>query len=943
VLGLLEPAVRRRTSRATANKWAPPFAIKVVTTADDMQKGSWCCLVGLLACWTMLSRRPRRALASIFVLGLVSASACTSDDLVGDQTSAEEVADEPPGTTEPRVDDELSRLGLNTTSADPFDRISVIGLGDELQIGEVELFMRGAPHGLDVDVPIPVFADLEDPTDAVVSVPFHPEDPLAGGEVELFFSRNGVEGQGIELRIGSMPPAPEAWNNFLGEFAEAIDRDAREAGTTADALAAAGFDDVPIELLPLKFAQSYLDDGTKNSLAGIYDSELLTDEDRVLLDAMTEQMDLGASLRPIEDELGASLRPIEDELGASLRPIEDELGASLRPIEDELGVTPTGLRSPVRAPSLNPSPIAAPSTPAPAQEGRRCRSSGITVDGAADLAAKLRKAQDWTISQGGPVEKVFTDISTVTTVGSFIPGIGWVIGAGGATFAAFEAYHNGVAGMYPSRVTSLSAELMIDEFREDFVIDGLWFDVMAVAESTGWEADAEVANVIFSAAGSAWSAVSGLGVLAGLGSDLGTHVGSNKGVEFIKTSDRAHLNFCAEQWDVDVTGTPWSRASVVLDRFDVDDNLRTYRPLDLGMNLPVEDTLRIELDFRQFRNQMIWSDYPIKVNPIRVTPLETVIEVDAPMELVPVQVRVDGAHDDTLDWNAGPGAWQTEPRRSIADPSVWEYTHIAAIEESAFPYVISARSASTSGLRANGQPPRVATIEVRLRELIISPNPASTITRGTVQFTARDRNGNLVEVDWAATGGSIDANGLYTAGNAEGAFTVTAAARDNPDRRSTATIEVNDAECIVGTWRLQTQPFLDQIMQFVPLDAEARDEGGNYFVEFRADGSFEGRREAWSFAVTTPQGLARTRIDSVERGTWGITGGNQLFINESSSDASVETSVEAAGRVISLPAGPVDDAGISGGQGPFTCERSTLTISPTQQGRTILATLDRIS
>lgn len=897
--------------------------------------------------------RPRRALAALMAFGIVVATACTSDEQEAvEQVAGEVVAeDEGPGESPEAVDADLAGLTLSATTADPFDTVSVGGLGGGLEIGEVELFVRGAPLGLDTDIPVPVFADLDDPTDAVLSVPFHPGDPLGGGTVEVVFARDGAEGSPIELRITGLSPAPGAWNDFLDGFAEAIAREAEAFGTTAAELAATDFDDVPAELLPLKLAQSYLDDGTESSLAGIYDSERLDDGDRALLDAMSAAMNLGDSLMPVEDDGreddGLQDAPsdgapgddemIDEESSASDTNagelVEGESNASGLDDADTNAGEPIGFRGPRRQRM---------DAILPTEAARACRPAGVTVDGPADLAAKLRRAQDWNIAPGGPVEKIFRDISTATTVGSFIPGIGWVIGAGGASFAALEAFHNGMAGLNPSKITSLDATIAIEEFREDFVIDGSWSGVKVIAESTGWDADAEVARVIFGAAGSAWSAASGLGALGGFASDLGSFLGGNKGIDHIRNSTDRYLSFCPEQWEVDVTGQPWSRASVVLDRFGVDDGRRAYWPLDLGMELPVEDILRIELDLRQFRNQMVSKDFPIRVNPIRVTPVETVIEVDAPMDVVPVRVQVRDAHDIDLEWNPGAGTWQGEaPQLVQADPAVWEYRHIAAIDEEAFPYVISARSTSSTGLRANGDPPRVATMTVRLRELIISPNPASTLTGGQVQFTVRDRNGNEVDVDWSATGGVIDANGLFTAGDEEGTFTVTAVVRDNPQRRSTATVEVADAECVVGTWRLQTQPFLDQIMALIPMDMQAVDLGGDYMLEFRADGTFEGRREAWTFGVTTPQGVARTRIDSVERGTWGVSGGNQLFIDETSSEVSVEATVEAAGQVMRLPSGPVDDAGISSGRGPYTCDADTLTISTTQEGRTITATLSR--
>ena len=857
-------------------------------------------------------RTIRRAVACCIVAALVAA-ACSSDDAA----IAEPDPTDPPPTTDTTdttnvatVDGDLAVIELAATAGDPFDRIAVTGL-DGLPTDEIALWMRTPDEDtIPDDIFVPVYLDGDGNAELVV--PFHPADPMTGGDVAFHFGDgDDTHGPIIEFSIGTMPPAPGAWNAFLDEFRAEIDRAADELGSNADELAATDFDDVPDELLPLKFALTYLDDGTENSLVGIYDSPLLTDDDRMLLDALTARIEPTQAFIPAGE--------------------------------------PTGFRRPSTSPSP-PVTMAVPSIARPAQSGD-CRSANITVADAADLSDKLTAALNWEITEGGPVEMVLQDIGTVTTVGGFIPGVGWVVGAGGAVFSGIEALHNGIAGLYPSKITSLDAWIDTDEFREDFVLDGVWFDVTVVAESTGWNAAGDVGGTVLSglSAGASGYLGQGLNVVEGLGLDLGLFTGENLAGQLIEDLSPTFLNFCPQQWEVDITGEPWSRASVVLDRFDTNDTARTYWPVDTGMTLPVEDTLRIEVNFERFRNQMVWKDFPVRVVPIRVSgPSE--IEVDNPMELVDVDFTVENAHDISLELDADHGDWvEGEPTYLDGDPLIQRHTHIAAIDEEDFPYVIVARSASTSGLRANGDPPRVHTAVVRLRELIVTPNPGGVLTGNQLQFTATDRNGNPVEVEWSATGGTIDANGVYTAGDTPGTYTVTAVDVNNPDRRTTVTVEVDDGTCVVGTWRLRTQPFLDQFMQFVPMGADALEVGDQYVTEFRDDGSFEGRRENWTWAVTIPDmGIATTSIDSVERGTWsilpGVDGGpSELRINETSSDSTVSITVEAAGMTMGLPGGEqqFSDAGVSG-QGPFSCSGNLMTLTASSDGFTITAELDRI-
>lgn len=871
-------------------------------------------------CHHRAPRTVRRAVAAFTVAALVAAACSSDDDVVAEPDATDAPATTAPSSTVAEVDTDLATIELAATTGDPFDRVAVTGLAG-LPTDEMALWMR-TPDDQTVpdDIFVPVYLDDGD-ADAQLVVPFHPIDPMGGGDVEFYVARGddrSPSGPTIEFTIGPMPPADGAWNDFLDEFRAEIDRAADELGSTADELAATDPDDVPDELLPLWLSLAYLDDGTDNSLVGIYDSDLLTDDDRMLLDALSAQMELTDAL-----------------------------------VADGEAV---GFRSPATPPTPaaatdSPSTTSIASTVGPSQSGGDCRSANITVADAADLSDKLTKALNWEITEGGPVEKVLQDLGTVTTVGGFIPGVGWVIGAGGAVFSGIEALHNGIAGLYPSSITSLDAWIDTDEFREDFTHDGQWFEVTVVAESTGWNAAGDIGGTVLSgvSAGASGYLGQGLNIVEGFGLDVGLFGGENLAGQLVGDVSPTFLDFCPQQWEVDITGAPWSRASFVLDRFDTDNESRTYWPVDTGMTLPVEDTLRIEVDFRQFRNQQAWKDFPVRVVPIRVSgPAE--IEVDNPMDVVDVDFTVANAHDHSLELDADHGDWVDGPPTYLdGDPLIQRYRHIAAINEDDFPYIVVARSTSTSGLRANGDPPRVHTAVVRLRELIVRPDPASALPGNQIQFTATDRNGNPVEVDWSGTGGTIGPDGVYTAGDTPGTYSVTAVDVNNPDRRTTVTVTIADGDCVVGTWRLRTQPFLDQFMQFVPMGADALEIGGQYITEFRADGSFEGRRENWTWAVTIPDmGIATISIDSVERGTWSIVPGpdgapDELRVNETNSDATVSVTVEAAGMTMGLPGGEqqFSDAGVAG-QGPFTCSGNQMSLTASSDGFTITAELDRI-
>lgn len=80
-----------------------------------------------------------------------------------------------------------------------------------------------------------------------------------------------------------------------------------------------------------------------------------------------------------------------------------------------------------------------------------------------------------------------------------------------------------------------------------------------------------------------------------------------------------------------------------------------------------------------------------------------------------------------------------------------------------------------------------------VRGLIINPNEAEVGPGETVSFAAQ-LGGTAANVTWSASGGTISSNGLYTAGNNEGTFQVTATSVDDPTLTATATVQITANE-----------------------------------------------------------------------------------------------------------------------------------------------------
>lgn len=803
---------------------------------------------------------------------------------------------------------DLGAIGLSDELVDALDRVELTNVTVDDAVG-LRMWLQTE---LD-EVPVPLFADSER---VYFVAPFASQDPLAGGVLDLRLDRDGVATKDLRLGVEPLPEAPGAWQAFLDRFTDAIDEAAAVRQSSFDELRETGFDDVDPALVGLKLAQSYADDGSGSDLASIWDAAP-DDDDRVMLDALVGAMDLESLFEAAEPQ--------------GLRRSTAPTGM----VAGERAVT-----GPHIAPQAMPR-IAPRSVPA----GGECIDPGVEVLDAADLSSLYEVAVSNALVPGGPRQDVLQKMGTVTTAGGFIPVVGWASAATGAALIAYETYLNGTAGLYPSALADLRAEISPQVFPEDFTVDGSWTTVTVTATSTGWSADADVARGLLAALSATTSGLSGLDPADGLVLDVGLFVRDNTANAYVehRATSGGLLTFCPQRWDVDVSGEPWTQGEAVLDRFEVDSTGRYYRPTETGLNLPVDDTLRIALDPTRFARTRLWQDHPISVLPI-VLSGESVVEVTRPGEEFDLSVAVTNATNPELAWNTDQGGWRGDARlveagEIIGAPAVWERTHVTPSAAGDFPYLIMVEPVSSTGLRADGDPPRRHIVEVRLKELVIEPDPGTVVVNGSLQFVARGADGDIAEVTWTSTGGTIDADGVFTAGTRPGTYTVNAVSVDDPAITANATVVVVEADCIVGTWRLRSQEFLDQIVQAYGEGSRIQHRSGEYVTTFGDAGEFRGERRAWQFGIETEGQLFGVTIDSVETGTWSLDPtGTLLLIDETSSDATVSMTLNGD----PMPIGPQSISSPSlGGSATFECAGDVLTMTITDSGGDVAATLDR--
>lgn len=109
---------------------------------------------------------------------------------------------------------------------------------------------------------------------------------------------------------------------------------------------------------------------------------------------------------------------------------------------------------------------------------------------------------------------------------------------------------------------------------------------------------------------------------------------------------------------------------------------------------------------------------------------------------------------------------------------------------------------------------------------------------------------------------------------------------------SSDTAKMIELECLVGTWRLRTNPFLRQIANMsgaAVTDISHR--SGEHRIVLREDGTYTGYRDQWSFATSTPQGTLVTTIQGTDPGTWSTTE-NEISFNDNPGPATVTLAIE---------------------------------------------------
>ena len=157
------------------------------------------------------------------------------------------------------------------------------------------------------------------------------------------------------------------------------------------------------------------------------------------------------------------------------------------------------------------------------------------------------------------------------------------------------------------------------------------------------------------------------------------------------------------------------------------------------------------------------------------------------------------------------------------------------------------------------------------------------------------------------------------------------------------TTTTNAAACdIVGTWRLRSQHFLDQMAAAAgPELREIRYLDGDYLVEFAADGAYAHQRVAWRIRVVGEATLV-VRMDSDEAGTWEGDADSLVIDSQGVRDATVEMWLEQGGSLVPVPGGSMGvELDAVSGTGTWECADDVLIVTTRNEVANAVAMLDR--
>lgn len=156
--------------------------------------------------------------------------------------------------------------------------------------------------------------------------------------------------------------------------------------------------------------------------------------------------------------------------------------------------------------------------------------------------------------------------------------------------------------------------------------------------------------------------------------------------------------------------------------------------------------------------------------------------------------------------------------------------------------------------------------------------------------------------------------------------TTTTEAATTTTEAPTTTQAVATSDCLVGSWELDSESFIQQVFAGTDTGFEELGEvtvshgGGSFVVDMSEDGTYIGTRDEWKIRIESEEGAFVNMLDGTETGTWSVDG-DTLTISSDVSDITVSFAAEVDGVLQELPFGGTQTTQTRAftGSGGFSC------------------------
>lgn len=645
------------------------------------------------------ARRTASAAASLILVLFLFPAGC-SDDAGG-----------------PEPSNPLAGFVPDGTGFLPNERVALPGLtiaGDATAAERLRYRIEARVPGAEETVTLPVVFDAGG--EAWFPAPFHSEDALEGGALELRLTDGESWSPAVAVSVQPLPEAPGRFAEIVARLRNLLEMELAALGLEEADLSGDSYAALPDPLVPLAGALGMLDDeANPYRLAAIAAGEVTEGPNGEVFDL--EELDRVLAHLDLDDVLAAA-----------------EVTLS--------GLLAEGAEKAVLAPFPLEGGIPEISTPA-------------------DLDLAMRWARD-SSAFGDPnsTESVF-----LGQFGQGLSVLGLLPGAGGVTFAAglatwsYTTIRQYFANVWPSEFEWMSFDYTKPVFLEDEEVHGTWDNVTVQARSGTWAVDGALFDTFFMGLDLTLQGLDTGELIGAMAPPLGPGMGQANAKLNQRIQDSGGTMIVGpNRWQVTLWGIDYVQAMSTTGRHEVDQSTQNYWPRAVG-----QDELLIRTQNDKFGGAFVDERKPVETKAIQVVTTPAEIRVEQAGQPVVISADIRNAIDTKLEWDPGAGEW-ADGGYQTNGPAV--RTLDTPTDESLYPFSVRVTSLSTGGLRASGEPERFDTTFVRNDEtayVVVDPPGVCVEPNEQQQFTAEVVGREDQSVTWSSDIGSITQGGLFTA------------------------------------------------------------------------------------------------------------------------------------------------------------------------------------